>query len=110
MGLDLFQSQTVFCGQVEEWAYGQGYRALIGLDEAGRGPLAGPVVAAAVSLPRPHTVDGLNDSKRLSERQRETLYERILSECTSYGIVSIELDEIDATNILVASLKAMGLA
>ena len=110
MGSDLFQDQVLSCGQVEEWARKQGYTQLIGLDEAGRGPLAGPVVAAAVCLPPLHELDGLNDSKVLSEGRRTTLYDRILSASEGYAIVSIDAREIDETNILIASLKAMGLA
>lgn len=110
MSADLFRAQEPSCGQVEEWALQQGYTQLIGLDEAGRGPLAGPVVAAAVCLPSDHRIDGLNDSKVLSEALRDALYERITAESISYGIVSISAKEIDETNILIASLKAMGMA
>ena len=108
MSSDLFRAQELSCGQVEEWALGQGYTDLIGLDEAGRGPLAGPVVAAAVCLPTGHGLDGLNDSKALSEGRREALYELILEASRAHAIVSIDAREIDRTNILVASLKAMG--
>ena len=110
MGSDLFQDQVLSCGQVEEWARNQGYTQLIGLDEAGRGPLAGPVVAAAVCLPQGHGLEGLNDSKVLSEGRRTALYDRILSVSEGHAIVSIDAREIDETNILIASLKAMGLA
>ena len=110
MSSDLFQAQELSCGQVEEWAQTQGYTRLIGLDEAGRGPLAGPVVAAAVCLPDEHGLEGLNDSKVLSEARRLSLYDRILRESVSYAVVSVDAGEIDETNILIASLKAMGLA
>jgi ribonuclease HII len=110
MSLDLFSAQAIVCGQVEEWATSQGYASFVGLDEAGRGPLAGPVVAAAVSLPLQSKIEGLNDSKMVHARARLALYEQILSGCDAFGIASVSAREIDETNILIASLKAMGLA
>lgn len=110
MTSDLFTSQEFVCGQVEEWAKKQGFKTLFGLDEAGRGPLAGPVVAAAVCLGPDHTLVGLNDSKALSESVRESLYPEIIEQCVSYGIVDLSPQAIDDSNILKASLKAMGLA
>jgi ribonuclease HII len=107
---DLFASQAIACGQIENWAKKQGYKTLIGLDEAGRGPLAGPVLAAAVCLPSHHEIGGLNDSKVLSEAVRESLYAEIIEQCVSYGIVAQSAQAIDDSNILKASLKAMGLA
>jgi ribonuclease HII len=78
-----------------------------GVDEAGRGPLAGPVVAAAVILPKSHTIEGLNDSKKLSEKKREQLFEQIKSEAISYSICEASVEEIDELNILHASMLAM---
>lgn len=84
-----------------------GYTAVAGVDEAGRGPLAGPVVAAAVILPIPCPIKGLNDSKALSFHQREKLYDEILTSCVSYGIGICEPELIDKMNILRATLIAM---
>ena len=85
----------------------QGYHCIAGVDEAGRGPLAGPVVAAAVVLSHPHALPGLNDSKKLSPRQRERLFVEIRKQCTSYGIGVVDHETVDDINILQASLLAM---
>ena len=95
------------CGQAEAWAQRQGIRALIGLDEAGRGPLAGPVVAAAVALPSPCPIAGLDDSKRLSEVRREALVAPIHAHALAWAVAIVEPAEIDRLNILRASLEAM---
>lgn len=87
-----------------------GYRLIAGVDEAGRGPLAGPVVAAAVILPHPHSFTGVLDSKQLRPRQRDEHFETILNEAESVGIGIIDQWEIDRINILRASLKAMEIA
>ncbi len=110
--LDLFGSapSPIVCGQVESWARAQGYDLLLGLDEAGRGPLAGPVVAAAVILPTDVAIEGLDDSKRLTERQREALYEPILQGAVATSVMSVEAPVIDEMNILRASLHAMALS
>jgi ribonuclease HII len=84
-----------------------GYRAIAGTDEAGRGPLAGPVVAAAVILHPGQTIPGVNDSKKLTERQREKLYPIIMAEAIAVGIGLCDHEEIDRLNILRASLEAM---
>ena len=84
-----------------------GYRAVAGTDEAGRGPLAGPVVAAAVMLHPGQTIVGVADSKKLTERQRERLFDLIMAEARSVGIGSCDHGEIDRLNILRASLVAM---
>jgi ribonuclease HII len=84
-----------------------GYRAIAGTDEAGRGPLAGPVVAAAVILHPGQTIPGVNDSKKLTERQREKLYPIIMAEALAVGIGLCDHKEIDRLNILRASLEAM---
>lgn len=83
---------------------------LAGVDEAGRGPLAGPVVAAAVIFPLEVEIPGINDSKKLSEKKREELYLKIIETAVAYEIGIIEHDEIDRINILQASLKAMKIA
>jgi ribonuclease HII len=91
----------------ESILYAKGYRHVAGVDEAGRGPLAGPVVAAAVVLPPRHPFPGVNDSKKLTPLQREKAYSEIVIGALSVGIGIIDHDEIDRINILRASLKAM---
>ena len=78
-----------------------------GVDEAGRGPLAGPVCVAAVILDPDRPIDGLDDSKRLSERRREALYPQIVERALAWRIEFVEADEIDALNILQATLLGM---
>ena len=78
-----------------------------GTDEAGRGPLAGPVFAAAVILPQGLVIEGLNDSKKLSEKKRELLYDVIKKEALSYAVATASVEEIDSLNILNASQLAM---
>ena len=94
----------------EKMYYDQGYERIAGVDEVGRGPLAGPVVAAAVILPK----DGINielfDSKQISSKKREDLYGSILSKALGVGIGTIGQEEIDRLNILQATLKAMVIA
>ena len=91
-----------------ELAYQQsGYKQIAGIDEAGRGALAGPVIAAAVILPIDCTLDGLNDSKQLSPKQRDQLCEDIRRVAVSIGVGSVDNQEIDRLNILNASLLAM---
>ncbi|HHZ20510.1 MAG TPA: ribonuclease HII [Firmicutes bacterium] len=85
----------------------QGYRVIAGVDEAGRGPLAGPVVAAAVVLPRDIYLPGLNDSKQMRPAARERLYELMLQEKVAFGIGIGTVAEIDALNILGATKLAM---
>ena len=93
-----------------EHHFSKKYHGLVaGIDEAGRGPWAGPVVAGAVILPEDHGIEGLNDSKKLTARQREALYEKII-EVADYGIGIIERDVIDDINILQATFRAMELA
>ena len=91
----------------EEEYFQKGYAVIAGTDEAGRGPLCGDVVAAAVILPRGLVLEGLNDSKKLSEKKREKLYDEILRNALSYGIASASVEEIDRLNILNASQLAM---
>lgn len=94
----------------EREAWAEGYETVCGVDEAGAGPLMGPVYAAAVILPRECQIEGLNDSKKLTEKKREALYDIIINTAVAYGIARIEATEIDATDILSARMKAMHLA
>lgn len=80
---------------------------ICGIDEAGRGPLAGPVVVASVIMPRNSMIEGVNDSKKVSEKKREELYEKILEEAISYGVGVIDQTEIDEINILEATKKGL---
>jgi len=88
----------------------RGFRVVAGLDEAGRGPLAGPVVAAAVVLPETGKFKGVDDSKKLSAGRREELFSLLLEKARAVGVGIVEAQEIDRLNILRASLKAMELA
>ena len=90
----------------EREAFAQGYRSVCGVDEAGRGPLAGNVVAAAVIMPEGLEIEGLNDSKKLSEKKRDALFE-IIKEKTVYSIAWATPAEIDELNILNATMLAM---
>ena len=85
----------------------KGYKLIAGCDEAGRGPLAGPVFCAAVILNPDDMIEGLNDSKQLTEKMREKLYTEIKSRALAYKIISISNEEIDRINILEASRKGM---
>ncbi len=80
---------------------------ICGIDEAGRGPLAGPVVVAAVVMPRDSMIEGVNDSKKVSEKKREELYDKIIEEAISYGVGIIDEKEIDKINILEATKKGL---
>ncbi len=92
----------------EDEARADGFRFVAGLDEVGRGALAGPVVAAAVILdPRASLPSGLNDSKKLSARQRERIAEELRSSAIAYSVGQVEADEIDRINILQATRRAM---
>lgn len=92
---------------IENDIYSLGYHAVCGCDEAGRGPLAGPVVAAAVILPRGLCIEGLNDSKKLSEKKRDALFAQITDQADAYAVACATEEEIDQLNILNASLLAM---
>ena len=91
----------------ENEAKAKGYNVICGVDEAGRGPLAGPVFAAAVILPDGHIIEGVNDSKKLSEKKREMLFDKIIEECVCYSIGTASEKEIDEINILQATYLAM---
>ena len=94
----------------EKMYYGRGYQRIAGVDEVGRGPLAGPVLAAAVILPREGVGERLFDSKQISSKKREDLCELIFSKALGVGIGTVGQEEIDLVNILQATLKAMALA
>lgn len=91
-------------------AWAQGYETVCGVDEAGAGPLMGPVYAAAVILPRGCVIDGLNDSKKLTPKKRDALYDVIIAEAEAWAVASVSAAEIDAMDILSARMKAMQLA
>ncbi len=93
--------------EIEEVLWQNGYQRIAGIDEAGRGPLAGPVVAAAVVFAPGVTVPGVRDSKQLTEKQRETLFEDIVQSCLAYGIGVVEPADIDRLNIRQATFLAM---
>ena len=88
----------------------KGYINICGVDEAGRGPLCGPVVAAAVILPQGLYIEGLNDSKKLTEKKREQLFDVICSSAIAFSIAESSVDEINDTNILDATMLAMNRA
>lgn len=93
--------------EFEKEAFAKGYKSVCGVDEAGRGPLAGPVCAAAVILPEGVIIDGVNDSKKLSEKKRESLFDVIRKQALSYSIAYATVDEIEEINILNATMLAM---
>ena len=93
--------------EYEQNAELRGYKAICGVDEAGRGPLAGPVCAAAVILPPDTIIDGVNDSKKLSEKKREALFDVIKETAVSYCIAYASVEEIESLNILNATMLAM---
>jgi len=93
--------------EIEQLLWQNGYRFIAGIDEAGRGPLAGPVVAAAVVFEPGKLIEGVRDSKQLSEKKREALYQVIVNECLAYGIGIVPPEEIDRINIRNATFKAM---
>lgn len=91
----------------EHICYDEGFEIVCGIDEAGRGPLAGPVCAAAVILPRDLEIEGLNDSKKLSDKRRRVLFDEITAQAVTYGIAFATEQEIDGINILQATFLAM---
>ena len=96
--------------EIERDLLAKGHATICGVDEAGRGPLAGPVFAAAVILPFGIEITGLNDSKKLSEKVREKLYYEIIESALAYGVASADNTEIDSLNILNATFLAMSRA
>ena len=96
--------------KIENELYNNGFDYVGGADEVGRGPLAGPVVCAAVILPRDCQIVGIDDSKKLSEKKREELYQKIIDEAVAYNVEFVFHDEIDELNILQATKKCMAKA
>ena len=94
--------------EIENEIYNKGeIQTIAGIDEAGRGPLAGPVVVAAVIMPKDSMIEGINDSKKVSEKKRELLYEQIIEEAISYNVGIIDQKEIDRINILNATKEGL---
>ena len=93
--------------ELEKQYMAEGYSAICGVDEAGRGPLCGPVVAAACILPVDCVIEGLNDSKKLTEKKRDALFDVILEKAVCCSVAQASVEEIDALNILEATLLAM---
>ena len=93
--------------KIEEELYTQGITSIAGIDEAGRGPLAGPVVVACVIMPKDSMIEGVNDSKKIAEKKREKLYEQIIEEALGFGVGIISQEEIDRINILNATKEGL---
>lgn len=93
--------------EIEQELYKKGINKICGIDEAGRGPLAGPVVVAAVIMPKDSMIEGVNDSKKVSEKKREKLYEEITQKAIAWGVGIIDQEEIDNINILNATKKGL---
>ena len=98
------------CGRSNAPARSAGYRLICGADEAGAGPLAGPVYAGAVILPEGLVLEGLNDSKKVTPKRRDRLFDEIQEKAAAWAVASVDEKEIDAINILNARMKAMELA
>ena len=96
--------------EIEDALRAEGFEIVCGVDEAGRGPLAGPVCAAAVILPRGVMIEGLDDSKKLTEKRREALYDVIIAAAEAYGVAFADVEEIEELNILGATYLAMNRA
>ena len=95
--------------KIERELYQKGVKSICGIDESGRGPLAGPVVVASVIMPEGSMIEGVNDSKKVSEKKREKLYEQIIEEAVAYGVGIIDQNEIDRINILNATKEGLTL-
>jgi ribonuclease HII len=93
--------------EIEKDLYNKGFNNICGIDEAGRGPLAGPVVVAGVIMPKDSIIEGINDSKKVSEKKREKLYDLIIEEAISYSVAIIGQDIIDNINILNATKEGV---
>ena len=93
--------------EIEKDLYSKGFNNICGIDEAGRGPLAGPVVVAGVIMPKDSMIEGINDSKKISEKKREKLYDLILEEAISFSVAIIGQDVIDDINILNATKEGV---
>ena len=101
------EQRLVELKKIDKEFFDMGMRYVCGIDEAGRGPLAGPVVVASVIMPENSMIEGVNDSKKVSESKREKLYDIILNEAISYGVGIISQEEIDEINILQATKKGL---
>lgn len=99
--------RTVAMYEIERSCRERGFNMIAGVDEAGRGPLAGPVYAAAVILPRDTVIKGINDSKKLTEKRREELFCEITEQAVAYSVFSVDEKRIDEINILNATFEAM---
>ena len=93
--------------EIEQDLYKKGFQKICGIDEAGRGPLAGPVVIAGVIMPKDSMIEGVNDSKKVSEKKREKLYDLIIKEAIAYSVAIIGQDVIDEINILNATKQGV---
>ena len=96
--------------KIENELYMKGITSIAGIDEAGRGPLAGPVVVACAIMPKDSMIEGVNDSKKVSEKKREILYEEITREAIAYGVGIVSQEEIDRVNILNATKEGLRMA
>lgn len=101
------EARLIELKKIDKEFFEKGVKYIAGIDEAGRGPLAGPVVVACVVLPENSMIEGVNDSKKISEAKREKLYDIIIQEAISYGVGIIYQDEIDEINILQATKKGV---
>lgn len=97
------QQRLIEIKKIDKDVFSQGHKYICGIDEAGRGPLAGPVVVASVIMPEDSMIEGVNDSKKVSEKKREKLYEQIIQEAISYSVGIVDQQEIDRVNILNAT-------
>jgi len=104
------EERLVKLKEIEKELYLKGFEKICGIDEAGRGPLAGPVVVAAVIMPKDSMLEGVNDSKKISEKKREKLYEEITQSALAWGVGIISPQEIDDINILNATKKGLTVA
>ena len=101
------QTRLINLKQIENDLHKKGFKNICGIDEAGRGPLAGPVVVAGVIMPQDSMIEGVNDSKKVSEKKREVLYDLIIKEAISYSVQIIGQDVIDDINILNATKQGV---
>ncbi len=104
------EARLIKLKEIEKEFFDKGIKYIAGIDEAGRGPLAGPVVVSSVILKPDSMIEGVNDSKKISENKRERLYETIINEAISYGVGIIYPEEIDEINILQATKKGLTMA
>ena len=103
------EARLILLKEQEKELREKGFNTICGIDEAGRGPLAGPVVVASVIMPEGSMIEGVNDSKKVSEKKREKLYEQIIEEAVAYGVGIIDQNEIDRINILNATKEGLTL-